>query len=178
VTAVRESAAARAACSPSIVSVSEEAALSVRTPAGVVMLTAVVATLFAPAVPADETPAFHAVTPDRIAWQEIRKSPPLFRAFVQGAQEQPGPFTFRVRAAAGHRLAPHTHPDDRVITVIRGTYWSAVGDRWDDAKLIAFPAGSFYVVPAGVPHYSAVLEGETEFQESGIGPSRNDMVAQ
>jgi quercetin dioxygenase-like cupin family protein len=142
------------------------------------MLSASIAVLAPVSSRAADAPAFHAVTPDQIAWKEIRKAPPLFRAFLQGDQEQPGPFTFRVRAAAGHKLAPHTHPDDRVITVIRGTYWSAVGDRWDDAKLIAFPAGSFYVVPAGVAHYSAVLEGETEFQESGIGPSRNDMVPQ
>jgi len=33
-------------------------------------------------------------------------------------------------------------------------------------------------VPAGVPHFSAVLEGETTFQESGTGPSRNDMIPQ
>lgn len=121
---------------------------------------------------------FRAVKPDEIVWTEVRKSPPLFRAYVQGSQEQPGPFTFRVRAAAGHRLMPHTHPDERVITVLEGVYWSAIGEVWDESSLIAFPRGSFYVVPAGVPHYSAVLEGETTFQESGIGPSRNEMVPQ
>jgi len=121
---------------------------------------------------------FLAVTPDGIAWTEVRKSPPLFRAYIQGDQDKAGAFTFRVRAAAGHKLMPHTHPDDRVITVLEGTYWSAVGDVWDETRLIAFPRGSFYVVPAGVPHYSAVLEGETVFQESGFGPSRNDMVPQ
>ena len=121
---------------------------------------------------------FLAVKPDDIAWTEVRKSPPLFRAYIQGDQDKPGAFTFRVRAAAGHKLMPHTHPDDRVITVLEGTYWSAVGDVWDETRLIAFPRGSFYVVPAGVPHYSAVLEGETVFQESGFGPSRNDMVPQ
>ncbi len=121
---------------------------------------------------------FHAVTPDRIEWKEPRTAPPLGRAMIYGVQEQPGSFTFRVRAAAGHRLLPHTHPDERVITVLEGTYWSAVGGTWDESKLIAFPRGSLYVVPAGVPHYSAVLEGETEFQESGTGPSRNDMIPQ
>jgi quercetin dioxygenase-like cupin family protein len=121
---------------------------------------------------------FLAVTPGNIPWTEVRKSPPLFRAYIQGDQDKPGAFTFRVRAAAGHKLMPHTHPDDRVITVLEGTYWSAVGEIWDESKLVAFPRGSFYVVPAGVPHYSAVLDGETVFQESGIGPSRNDMVPQ
>lgn len=130
------------------------------------------------ASPVSADPVFHAVKPDEIAWKEIRRSPPLFRAMIHGEQEKAGSFTFRVRASAGHRLLPHTHPDERVITVLEGTYWSAVGDVWDDSKLIAFPAGSFYVVPAGVPHFSAVLEGETTFQESGTGPSRNDMVPQ
>lgn len=123
-------------------------------------------------------PVFHAVKPDGIAWKELRKVPPLFRAMIHGEQEKAGSFTFRVRASAGHRLLPHTHPDERMITVLEGVYWSAVGDTWDESTLIAFPAGSFYVVPAGVPHFSAVLEGETTFQESGTGPSRNDMIPQ
>jgi quercetin dioxygenase-like cupin family protein len=121
---------------------------------------------------------FLVVTPERIDWKLMRKEPPLHRAFIQGSQEAAGAFTFRVRATAGHKLLPHTHPDDRVITVLEGTYWSAVGAEWDESKLMAFPAGSFYVVPAGMPHFSAVLEGETVFQESGIGPSRNDMIPQ
>jgi quercetin dioxygenase-like cupin family protein len=116
---------------------------------------------------------FLVVTPEL-----MRKEPPLHRAFIQGSQEAAGAFTFRVRATAGHKLLPHTHPDDRVITVLEGTYWSALGAEWDESKLMAFPAGSFYVVPAGMPHFSAVLEGETVFQESGIGPSRNDMIPQ
>jgi quercetin dioxygenase-like cupin family protein len=121
---------------------------------------------------------FLVVTPERIDWKLMRKEPPLHRAFIQGSQEAAGAFTFRVRATAGHKLLPHTHPDDRVITVLEGTYWSALGAEWDESKLMAFPAGSFYVVPAGMPHFSAVLEGETVFQESGIGPSRNDMIPQ
>jgi len=120
----------------------------------------------------------HAVRPPEIQWTVLRPFPALARADIHGRQDGTGPFTFRVRASAGHRLLPHTHPDDRVITVLEGTYWSAVGDTWDESCLVAYPRGSFYVVPAGVAHFSAVLEGEAEFQESGIGPSRNDMVPQ
>ena len=120
----------------------------------------------------------HAVTPDRIQWREIRKVPSLLRATIHGDLDQPGSFTFRVRAAAGHRLMPHTHPDDRTITVLEGTYWTGLGERWNESALAAFPRGSFFVVPAGVPHFSAVLEGEAEIQESGWGPSRNDMLSQ
>ena len=120
----------------------------------------------------------HAMRPAEIQWTVLRQSPALARADVHGRQDGTGPFTFRVRASAGHRLLPHTHTDDRLITVLEGTYWSAVGETWDESRLVAYPRGSFYVVPAGVAHFSAVLDGETEFQESGIGPSRNDMIPQ
>ena len=52
------------------------------------------------------------------------------------------------------------------------------GDVWDEVNLLPFPAGSFNIVSAVVPHYSAVLDGEASFQESGTGPSRNDMIPQ
>jgi hypothetical protein len=51
-----------------------------------------------------------------------------------------------------------------------------VGKTFDEAALVAYPAGTFYVIPAGLPHYSAVLEGEVLFQEAGVGPSRHDLI--
>ena len=114
--------------------------------------------------------------PQDIAWTQRRTSPDVFYAGIYGDPAKPGPYAFRVRAQAGHRLAPHTHPDERTVTVLLGTYWSAVGETFADDKLLAFPAGSFYVIPAGVPHYSAVLEGEVEFQEAGVGPSAHAPV--
>ena len=117
-----------------------------------------------------------ALLPSDIAWVQRRASPDVFYAGIYSDPAKPGPYAFRVRAEAGHRLAPHTHPDERTVTVLSGIYWSGVGDTFADDKLQAFPAGSFYVIPAGVPHFSAVLEGEVEFQEAGVGPSAHDVV--
>lgn len=114
--------------------------------------------------------------PADIRWEQRRVSPDVFYAGIYGEPAQPGPYAFRVRAQAGHSLPPHTHPDERTVTVLSGTYWSGVGETFDEAKLEVFPAGSFYVIPAGVPHFSAVLEGEVEFQEAGVGPSSHDLV--
>jgi quercetin dioxygenase-like cupin family protein len=41
----------------------------------------------------------------------------------------------------------HEHPEDDVFYVLAGTISFLVGDRWLDA-----PAGSFVLVPGGVPH--------------------------
>ena len=123
---------------------------------------------------ADES--LRGLLPSDIAWVQRRTSPDVFYAGIYSDPARPGPYAFRVRAQAGHRLAPHTHPDERTVTVLSGTYWSGVGETFADEKLQAFPAGSFYVIPAGVPHFSAVLEGEVEFQEAGVGPSAHNLV--
>ena len=114
--------------------------------------------------------------PSDITWDQRRSTPDVFYAGIYGDPAKPGPYAFRVRAQAGHSLPPHTHPDERTVTVLSGTYWSGVGETFADDKLQAFPAASFYVIPAGVPHFSAVLEGEVEFQEAGVGPSSHDLV--
>jgi hypothetical protein len=118
----------------------------------------------------------HGLTPEQIQWIQRRQSPDVFYAAIYGEPAKPGPYAFRVRAQAGHSLAPHTHPDERTVTVLSGTYWSGIGETFDDSRLEAFPAGSFYVIPAGVPHFSAVLSGEVVFQEAGVGPSSHDLV--
>lgn len=114
--------------------------------------------------------------PEDIKWVQRRASPDVFYAGIYGTPDKSGPYAFRVRAQAGHRLPPHTHPDERTVTVLSGTYWSGVGETFDESRLRAFPAGSFYVIPAGVPHFSAILSGEVEFQEAGVGPSSHDLV--
>ena len=68
--------------------------------------------------------------------------------------------------------------DARTVTELSGTYWTGVGDSFDEPRLQAYPDGSFYVIPAGVPHFSAVLDGEVVFQEGDFGPSGHDRVDQ
>jgi quercetin dioxygenase-like cupin family protein len=115
--------------------------------------------------------------PAEVAWEKRRSAPDVYYAAIYGDPAKSAPYAFRVRAQAGHRLAPHTHRDERTVTVLSGTYWTGVGESFDDARLQPYPAGSFYVIPAGIPHFSAVLDGEVEFQETGVGPSSHDLVA-
>ena len=143
-------------------------------PTKLVHLVALCGSCLSAAALADE--GLRGLLPQDIAWVQRRTSPDVFYAGIYGDPAKPGPYAFRVRAQAGHRLVPHTHPDERTVTVLAGIYWSGVGETFADDKLQAFPAGSFYVIPAGVPHYSVVLEGEVEFQEAGVGPSAHDLV--
>ena len=130
--------------------------------------------LVAPA--AGYTQELRVLKPEDIQWTQRRSAPDVFFAAIYGEQSQPGPYAFRIRAQAGHSLPPHTHPDERTITVLSGTYWAGVGASYDESALVPYPAGTFYVIPAGVPHYAAVLQGEVLFQEAGVGPSRFDVI--
>ena len=53
---------------------------------------------------------------------------------------------------------------------VAGKYYSAIGDNFDETKLQAFPAGTFYFTPANTNHFSATKDEEVIIQESGEGP--------
>ena len=88
---------------------------------------------------------------------------------VFGDGRKPGPFIARVRYPAGHKSMPHSHPADTHITVISGTMRYAEGSTFDETKFKDYPAGSFLVVPANVPHYE-MANSPMEFQAHGTGP--------
>ena len=69
------------------------------------------------------------------------------------------------------RRPPHTHSDQRIVTVISGTYYFAAGTEFDESKLKPMKTGTTLIVPANAPHYAAAKDGETIVQEIGIGSS-------
>ena len=86
-----------------------------------------------------------------------------------GDSSQGGAWVDRVKIPAGKRVLAHTHPQDEVVTVIEGTWYLGEGERFDTAKLKGYPAGSFIVIPAGLPHYVAAEQGPVIVQLSGAG---------
>ena len=80
-----------------------------------------------------------------------------------------GDYTVRLKLPDGYRFPPHWHPKRENVTVISGTFKVGMGDRFDDAKLTAYPAGSFAVMEAGVHHFGQA-SGETVLQIHGQAP--------
>ena len=81
-----------------------------------------------------------------------------------------------MKIPGGARVLAHTHPDDEVVTVIEGTWYLGIGDRFDEAKLTGYPAGSFIMIPADVPHFLATRGGPVIVQVSGHGVFRTHYV--
>jgi quercetin dioxygenase-like cupin family protein len=91
---------------------------------------------------------------------------------LYGDPAKPGLYVVRLKLPAGTKVIPHTHPEDiRTMTVLSGTLYFGFGDKWDESKLMAYPAGTFFTELPNVPHFVAAKDGEVIFQATGIGPS-------
>lgn len=87
-------------------------------------------------------------------------------------------YTFFVRYDRGLRSPPHTHPDDRVITVLSGTLY--VGSGFDKASLDraeGMPAGTVFLIKGGLPHYGWAKDGPVTVQETGVGPTSTTLFS-
>ena len=76
-----------------------------------------------------------------------------------------------MRVGPNTKIQAHAHPDDRVATVVSGTWYFGYGRELDETALKMLPAGSFYTEPPGMNHF-ALTKGEgVVIQISGTGPS-------
>jgi hypothetical protein len=71
---------------------------------------------------------------------------------------------------------PHTHPEARTYTVLRGEWKLGLGAKYDTAVLRSFPPGSLYRLPARAPHFQASGATETIVQIDSVGPSTTDFL--
>ena len=115
--------------------------------------------------------------PEQVRWF----TPPYYndgrqRAQLFGDSSKGGAWVDRVKIPGGKRVLAHTHPQDELVTVIEGTWYLGTGERFDSAKLKGYPAGSFIVIPAGVPHFVAAKEGSVIVQVGGSEVFRTDYL--
>jgi pimeloyl-ACP methyl ester carboxylesterase/quercetin dioxygenase-like cupin family protein len=95
---------------------------------------------------------------------------------LKGDPNQAGVYTIMLRVPAHTRIAAHSHRDDRVATVISGTWHIGYGEEFDETKLKALPPGSYYTEPPGVAHFAETGESAVVVQITGYGPSSTDYV--
>jgi hypothetical protein len=112
------------------------------------------------------------VRPDSLKWGPAPPGLPkgALLAVVAGDPSKKGmPFVFRAKMPDGYKVAPHFHPGDENVTVLKGALLIGRGEKFDADKLETLPAGSFMRMPKGMRHYAAA-KGETIIQVHGTGP--------
>ena len=87
-----------------------------------------------------------------------------------GEPTSTGPYVVRVKVPGGVKLLPHTHPEDRVYTIVSGVFYIGLGTTFDPAKLKAYAPGSVIILPHDTPHFHWAQSGEYVSQVAGNGP--------
>lgn len=104
---------------------------------------------------------------------------PMSQVNLVGDPSKPGPYVIRIRFAPGQMSKPHFHDQDRLVTVIKGTWWVALGpeaDVFDPSKTKPMKAGSFVKHPAGAHHYDGAKDEEVIVQIIGVGPVKTTQI--
>src|SRR5262249_60498245 len=122
----------------------------------------------APGTSAEASKQVTALAPEDIRWF----TPSYYtdgrqRAQLRGDSSKGGAWIDRVKIPAGSRVLAHTHPDDEVVTVMEGIWYLGIGEKFDETKLKAYPAGSFIIIPGRGPHFLATRQGPVIVQVGG-----------
>src|SRR6266436_6098967 len=95
---------------------------------------------------------------------------------LKGNATKSGIYTIQLTIPANVRIQAHTHPDERVATVISGTWYIGYGSKFDDAKLKPLTAGSFYTEPPSVAHFAKTGNEPVVLQITGNGPTGTEYI--
>jgi len=111
------------------------------------------------------------VSPAELKWGDASPGlpPGAKMAVLDGDPTTKGSFTVRLQAPDGYKIPPHTHPTTERITVLSGTFYLGMGDKFDEAAGREMAVGSFAVLPAGMKHFGWNT-GETVLQINSEGP--------
>ena len=95
---------------------------------------------------------------------------------LKGDPSKPGLYTLLLRVGPNTKIEPHSHRDDRVATVISGTWYFGYGKQFNEAALKALPPGSFYTEPPDANHFAMTRGEAVTIQITGTGPSSTTYV--
>ncbi len=121
------------------------------------------------AVTRDET--ISVVDMDKLKWKDYPGLPGVTFTVVDGDPSKAGIYTIRAKFAPHTMSQPHWHPEARYVTVIKGTWWTGAGPKFDPEDTVPVRTGGFSVHSPKEIHYDGAKGEEVIVQISGIGPS-------
>ena len=88
-----------------------------------------------------------------------------------GDPSKPGFYTIILSVPANTTVLAHSHRDDRMATVVSGTWQFGYGDRFDENALRRLPPGSVYSEPGASNHFARTGSEPVLVQITGVGPT-------
>ncbi len=109
-------------------------------------------------------------------WEGYPGIPGIGRMIVYGDPSKPGVYVIRVRFQPGTMSMPHFHPEDRLATVLKGTWWTGTGEDFKPDSTEPVGAGGWMLHPAGAAHFDGAKDEEVVLQLAGVGPSGTTFI--
>jgi pimeloyl-ACP methyl ester carboxylesterase/quercetin dioxygenase-like cupin family protein len=94
-----------------------------------------------------------------------------------GDPSSAGFYTIVLFVPAQTTIPAHSHRDDRMATVVSGTWQFGYGDRFDEGVLKSLPVGSVYSEPGGTTHFARTGGEPVMVEISGFGPTDTRYVS-
>jgi quercetin dioxygenase-like cupin family protein len=113
---------------------------------------------------------------DNLEWRDYPGLPGVKFVVLAGNPREAGTYVIRAKFAPHTMSKPHSHPEARYVTVLKGTWWAGVGEKFDPDSTTPVPAGGFAVHTPGKVHYDGAKEEEVIVQIMGMGPSATNVV--
>ena len=120
--------------------------------------------------------SWFAIPPDHILWLKNNDGSPRENAYLIGQGNKPGLYIQLVRWPPHTTARAHSHPDDRYVVVLSGTFYHGRGDKFDANQLEKRSTGTFFTEPGGVGHFGATKDEGVVLYFVGTGPSRTDQI--
>jgi quercetin dioxygenase-like cupin family protein len=90
---------------------------------------------------------------------------------LAGDPSRPGFYAMVLSVPANTSIPAHSHRDDRMATVVAGTWEFGYGDRFDGTALKRLPPGSVYSEPGEGRHFARTGAEPVLVLITGIGPT-------
>ncbi len=92
-------------------------------------------------------------------------------ATVFGDSTKPGLYGIVIKWPPHATSRPHSHPNERYITVLSGTWWINTGTKYNADTMVPIKPGSFVIHHAAEVHYDATKDEPAMIYIVGMGPA-------
>jgi len=108
--------------------------------------------------------------PSQIKWEPSASG--RENAYLLGHPKKRGTYLSLVKWPSNSKALAHMHPDARYGMVISGVHYIGYGNKFDESKLHAHPAGTYFTEPANTAHFGMTKGEGAVLYFFGTGPSR------
>jgi hypothetical protein len=107
---------------------------------------------------------------DQIEWKG-RPGSGNQSAILFGDPSKPGLYVQLLKRGPNNWSQPHSHPNDRFITVLAGTMWIGTGNKFDPENTVPLKPGSFVRDIANQTHFDGSKADGLTIEIVGMGPA-------